>query len=235
MLESSGVESLLETGPTSWSAVCPRFIRGDLGALLLPWLDKESGALCLQEPYSSKGCPGIYVKRTETRASNKYIIYVCLVRATHPPEELPDVFRMATKVARNKTKHDEVWIAHFAKGLPAATNLPGLNQPVKAGSHILVYKASVHGHGRAEVLAKRHLARQRGEEAASSSTTLTTAAAAAAATAATAAEPEQLPTLDTEGCPCVILVDCLRRNIGVKGGPDCREDRSGGAPLHRNP
>ena len=85
--------------------------------------------------------------------------------------DFPDAYRTATKVTRNKTKHDEVWAVHFPKALPATENLPGLNQPVKAGAHTLVYKASVHGHGRAEVLTKRHLAKQGGEEAASSSST----------------------------------------------------------------
>ena len=60
--------------------------------------------------------------------------------------DLPDAYSTATKVARNKTKHDEVWAVHFPKALPT-TNLPGLNQAVKAGAHILVYKASAHGHG----------------------------------------------------------------------------------------
>ena len=82
-----------------------------------------------------------------------------------------------------------------------------MNQPAKAGAHILVYKASVHGHGRAEVLAKRHLAKQRGEEAASSSS----AAAAAGSDQQPAAAAAAGSAPDAEGRPGVILVDVFGR------------------------
>ena len=121
--------------------------------------------------------------------------------------DLLDAYRTATKVTRNKTKHDEVWVVHFPKALPATENLPGLNQPAKAGAHILVYKASVHGHRRAEVLAKRHLAKQGGEEAASSSSTTAAAGSDQQPAAAAAAGSEEVPAPDTEGHPRVILVD----------------------------
>ena len=43
--------------------------------------------------------------------------------------DLPNAYRTATKGTRNRTKHDEVWVVHFPKALPATENLPGLNQP----------------------------------------------------------------------------------------------------------
>ena len=79
-------------------------------------------------------------------------------------EDLPEAYRSATRVTHNKTKHEEVWVAHFAKGLPACANLPGLEKPIQAGAHVIVYRTSIHGAGRAEILAKRHLGKKKMEE-----------------------------------------------------------------------